>query len=681
MARREYNRDPGRSARRPQAMMTPAPAMAAPAPAHYMPPQFPPPPPAQALRSVPPTLSVILGTYNRFEMLKRCIEATRRSLIGVDFEIVVCDGGSSDGSREWLAAQSDVVLIGDRRLTGAVAAFNNCYQFSRGEFIGTLNDDAYPVGYALGRGLAFMKEHGDVGQVAFAHGANGQYEIKDIHPGVPYANFGIIRRSVADAIVTITGGLWNPLYHTYAGDTELSSWVHRLGWRVEPLRDCVVEDLLCIDPLRSANHIEGKAARDCTLYWERWASPAMLKPNGPPPLVTRSELSNYWTMQHVGRVPKPSLWCSDSRESTLASRAPRIRALDPSYDDFPPRGMVRPSERVLDLHFVTPDEPQSALGAALKSIATSSRSIDLLRLETMGRLEDSLLAEARQFKPTLVFIQLQRPMLSGRIIRAVREAVRDSRLVIATWDGDIADVNSPWNPEWQVEVGRECDLSFFCNMSHVRVMRAHGLHSAAYLQTGSDEDLFFEEPFPRLYRHDVVFLGAHYPPAQADSLHGWRVGTREQVVDAMRRSFGERFGLFGTGWRWNTVTRFAAPCDGSARRAYASSRLAISASLCNDLEFYASNRLPRILACGTPALTKAFPGIDSWGLVHGENCLLWDTPEAAVQIAREWLSKPEALEQLGREGAVLARERHSWQARMRELVLYLDAVRDEHQYA
>ena len=56
-------------------------------------------------------ISVVLGTYNRLSFLKLTIESIRKELKEFAYEIFVVDGGSDDGTLEWLLQQKDIVLF------------------------------------------------------------------------------------------------------------------------------------------------------------------------------------------------------------------------------------------------------------------------------------------------------------------------------------------------------------------------------------------------------------------------------------------------------------------------------------------------------------------------------------------------------------------------------------------
>jgi GT2 family glycosyltransferase len=58
-----------------------------------------------------PSVSVVLGTFERLPFLKLTIESLRSELDGTPHEIIVVDGGSADGTIQWLAAQKDVITI------------------------------------------------------------------------------------------------------------------------------------------------------------------------------------------------------------------------------------------------------------------------------------------------------------------------------------------------------------------------------------------------------------------------------------------------------------------------------------------------------------------------------------------------------------------------------------------
>jgi len=239
-----------------------------------------------------PVVSVLFGTYNRLALLQRCVTSVRRAVGALPYEMVICDAGSNDGTRQWLSEQEDVVLLGRQELTGAVVAFNHCQQLARGKYLCTLNDDVEVEGGAIARAVVVLEQEPEVGQIAMVlqrHGTGPWFANYISPPDYYYANFGVIRAELVERIVAITGGMWSPCYYTYGADVELSCWVHRLGYQVKPCSELRVLDHEHVDGLREANHAGGKAARDGNHYNQRWGDKRALVARGPLPNVSESE--------------------------------------------------------------------------------------------------------------------------------------------------------------------------------------------------------------------------------------------------------------------------------------------------------------------------------------------------------------------------------------------------------
>jgi len=91
-------------------------------------------------------ISVIIPTFNRKELLKRCLE----SILGQEFdtdkyEIIVIDDGSADGTRELLKklSLSNKKMVYSRQDRGGPAsARNRGIAKARGDIIGFIDDDA-----------------------------------------------------------------------------------------------------------------------------------------------------------------------------------------------------------------------------------------------------------------------------------------------------------------------------------------------------------------------------------------------------------------------------------------------------------------------------------------------------------------------------------------------------------
>ena len=175
-------------------------------------------------------VSIIVPTFNRFERLRRCIDRIRRN-VAHRHEVIVVDGGSTDGTREWLSGQGDLRVILEPTREGAVAAFNKGFRAAAGHYVMWLNDDAYPLPGGVEAAVAMIERPDltDVGMVAFYHNWHNERNILDRveHDGTsyelchvrgyPYANFGLIRRELLERV-----GYADDRYYFFGFDPDLS---------------------------------------------------------------------------------------------------------------------------------------------------------------------------------------------------------------------------------------------------------------------------------------------------------------------------------------------------------------------------------------------------------------------------------------------------------------------------
>lgn len=606
----------------------------------------------------PVEVSIIFGTYNRISHLRSCVASIRTACAGLEYEIIVCDGGSNDGSTRWLQEQPDVKYIGGA-LDGAVKAFNACFRVARGRFILNLNDDAALHPLAVKNGLKHFADP-MVGQVAFPYAVGTQaFHVEHAHSHT-YVNYGLTRANVARAIEKICGGFWAPVYYTYGGDTELSMWVHRLGYKVIAATDAKVIDKHAQDGLRRRSHDteKGKSGR---VFGTRWPSEIPLKFRGPAPGVTGPELA----VLHQFEAGEPP-----------SVRWPRLTQVDPELGEFPPQSAPRP-ERVLHVHLRTDEDPQDSLAQALRKLGTHGYGmVDWLRFPNRSQRENAIRDAVARLAPTLIFMQLQGDHISPQLVRQIRSGIRDPSLAIVLWCGDVGTTNGPWSgfsDGWSHAMAREVDAMLYTGTGQVTMHRARGMQNAAYLQIGFEESRYGPAASREYGRqHDVVFMGQNYGP-QWDVIPQNEAQLRRDVVSVFRKKF-KRFGIYGT--RWGRASHLH---QSQAAGVYHRSLMAISVSLTSQLGRYTSDRMIRSMACGTPTLVKRFVDMEGMGLVHGENVLAWDTVDEAVTLARDWLrpARHEELLKLGRAGAELMRSHHTWVVRMHELSAILKALRGQ----
>ena len=86
-------------------------------------------------------VSVIIVNYNTLHVLRPCLDSIIEQTIGIDYEIIVVDNGSTDGSIEALSGDSRVTLIPTGENLGFGRANNKGLEQAKGEYIFFLNSD------------------------------------------------------------------------------------------------------------------------------------------------------------------------------------------------------------------------------------------------------------------------------------------------------------------------------------------------------------------------------------------------------------------------------------------------------------------------------------------------------------------------------------------------------------
>jgi GT2 family glycosyltransferase len=203
----------------------------------------------QSMGSDPPTVSIVIATYSRCDRLKRCLTAVRAN-VQLPHETIVVGGGAGDGTEEWLAGQDDIRFIRETQREGATKAYNKGFRAALGTCVMWLNDDSYPLPGSVEAALSMIEDplSADVGMVAFYHNFDRRwnrldsverdgvtYSVFNVR-GVPYANFGLLRRELLERL-----GYLDERYYFCAWDPDLSLKVQRqAGLKVLGCRDALV---------------------------------------------------------------------------------------------------------------------------------------------------------------------------------------------------------------------------------------------------------------------------------------------------------------------------------------------------------------------------------------------------------------------------------------------------------
>lgn len=110
-----------------------------------------------------PKVSVVIPAYDREKYIVAAIDSILAQSFA-DFELVVVDDGSTDGTREVVRGYADprIRLICHARNLGVAAARNEGVRQARGEYLAFLDSDDIAFPDRLARQVAFLDSHGDV---------------------------------------------------------------------------------------------------------------------------------------------------------------------------------------------------------------------------------------------------------------------------------------------------------------------------------------------------------------------------------------------------------------------------------------------------------------------------------------------------------------------------------------
>lgn len=261
---------------------------------------------------------------------------------------------------------------------------------------------------------------------------------------------------------------------------------------------------------------------------------------------------------------------------------------------------------------------------------------------------DKAIQVAMSFQPHFVFMQLQAPnVITTQTVRTLRNL----GCWVMNWSGD---VRSPL-PGWYYDMASVVNMSCFSNMVDVNLIRAAG-YPAEYLEIGYDPEIYKPEG-ESIPCEPVVFMANNY--INAFPLSQYRV----EIVNHLKRSFGDNFGVYGNGW--GRQENFNHSQFEEAKK-YRGAKIALNISHF-DYERYSSDRLQRILGTGVMCISHHYKGIEQDYQV-GKHLVTFTDANDLTEKIKYYLSHEEERKAIARAGQEHARNTNTFDHYVKNMI-------------
>lgn len=170
-------------------------------------------------------LVILLATFNRLHLLKRALESIASGTT-CSHEVIVIDGGSTDGTIEYLKSLPNITPVFQGKLLGASRAYNEVWRQIECKYTCWLSDDTEIVDGSLDMAINILEARPEIGMVGLKmKDTMGPKQWKPYAGGICIygllnCNHGILSMDLLRAV-----GFFNESYRAYTIDKDLTASV------------------------------------------------------------------------------------------------------------------------------------------------------------------------------------------------------------------------------------------------------------------------------------------------------------------------------------------------------------------------------------------------------------------------------------------------------------------------
>ncbi len=307
--------------------------------------------------------SIVIPVFNNIELTRQCLTTLASVTTMPDYEVIVVDNASTDGTAEFLAALGgDVQVIRNQANYGFAVASNQGAKAARGEFLVFLNNDTIPTEGWLHALVDEVERHPEVAVV----GSKLLYEDGTIqHAGVAFSRivftpYHIYRKFPADSpmvnrrrefqCVTAAcmlvrrdvfeqAGRFDEGFKNGFEDVDLCLKIREHGWRIMYRPDSVVYHLESQTPGRKT-HDTDNARRLLERWAHKWWIPdedALYLSDGLACHVRTEQGMLYNQLESLTSAADRTAWqlVADTQSAAQSQDFARVKTLLSAIDRWP----------------------------------------------------------------------------------------------------------------------------------------------------------------------------------------------------------------------------------------------------------------------------------------------------------------------------------------------------------